>query len=107
MRKLSLLTTLLVSAPLALGQFTSSVEGTVLDSSQAVVPGTRVVMVNKLTEGTRQASSSEAGFFRISGLPSGTYEVEVSRDGFKTWLQTSLVLNGSQARTIYPMLQVG
>lgn len=107
LRNLFLFTALAASAHLAFGQFTSSVEGTVMDPSQAAVQGARVVLTNELTQVTQQANSSETGFFRISDLAPGTYRVQVSRDGFKTWLQTNLVLDGSQARTVYPTLEVG
>src|SRR6202162_1090832 len=90
MRNLFLLTAMAASANLAFGQFTSSIEGTVMDASQSAVPGARVVLTNELTQVTQQANSSDAGFFRISDLPPGTYRVQVNRDGFKTWLQTNL-----------------
>src|SRR5260370_1175446 len=88
-------------------QFSSSIEGTVTDQSQAGIPGSQVVLTNELTEVTFQPKPSETGFFRITKLPPGSYRLEVRGDGFKTWLQTSLVLEGSQVRTVYPVLAVG
>jgi Carboxypeptidase regulatory-like domain len=96
-----------MSVHFAFGQFTSSVEGTVVDSSQAAVQGARVVLTNELTQVMQQATSSETGFFRISDLGPGTYRIQVSREGFKTWIQTNLVLEGSQAAAVYPLLEVG
>ncbi len=107
MRNLCVLTALAASSHLAFAQFTSSIEGTVTDASHAVVPGARVVLTNELTQASKEVISSDAGFFRISDLAPGAYRIQISRDGFKTWLQTSLVLDGSQARTVYPTLQVG
>ncbi|MDQ6707094.1 MAG: carboxypeptidase-like regulatory domain-containing protein, partial [Acidobacteriota bacterium] len=64
-------------------------------------------LVNELTQVTRHAVASENGFFRISELAPGTYRVEVRSAGFKTWVQTDLVLQGSETRTVYPRLDVG
>lgn len=88
-------------------QFSSSVLGTITDATKAVVPGAQIVLTNELTQVTFQAQASETGFFGITQLPPGTYRLEVRRDGFKTWVQTGLVLEGSQARTVYPVLAVG
>jgi len=106
-RNLFLLTALAASAHLAFGQFTSSVEGTVLDTSRAAVPGAQITLTDEKTQVVHQATSSDAGFFRIPELPPGTYLLEVRRAGFKTWLETDLVLAGSQVRTVYPVLAVG
>ena len=91
----------------ASAQFSSSVEGTVTDASQAAVPEAQVVLTNDLTQVKHQATTSDTGFFRITQLPPGTYRLEVRRDGFQTWIQTDLVLQGSQVRTVYPVLAVG
>src|SRR6266478_8447266 len=91
----------------ASAQFNGSIEGTITDASQAGVPDAQVVLVQESTQFTQRAASSEGGFFRITQLPPGQYRLEVSRSGFKTWVQTNLVLAGGEARTVYPMLAVG
>ena len=96
----------LLASP-ALAQFNSSVEGTVTDATAAGVPGSAVVLVNEGTEVTQRAATSGTGFFRITELPPGSYRLEVSHPGFKTWAQTNLVLQGSETRTVYPILAVG
>jgi hypothetical protein len=91
----------------ASAQFNGSIEGTVTDTSQANVPDAQVTLVEVATQVTRRIVTSESGFFRITQLPPGTYRLEVSRSGFKTWVQTSLVLAGGEARTVYPTLTLG
>src|SRR5258708_34799455 len=88
-------------------QFNGSIEGTITDASQAGVPDAQVVLVQESTQFTQRSTSSEGGFFRITQLPPGQYRLEVSRSGFKTWVQTNLVLAGGEARTVYPMLAGG
>lgn len=104
------LSTLFLAVLLAVpvcAQFSSGIEGSVTDETQAGVPGAQVAVMNELTQVTFQAKTSETGFFRITQLPPGTYRVEVRGDGFKTWVQTALVVEGSQVRTVYPVLAIG
>ena len=77
MRYLVCLAALAAFTQLAFGQFSSTVEGTVTDASQASVPGALVILTNDLTQVTQQATTSETGFFRISQLPPGfLYTIE-------------------------------
>src|SRR5260370_35745266 len=109
MQKRMLLTPALVLcfALNASAQFHGSIEGAITDASQAGVPDAQVVLVQESTQFTQRSTSSEGGFFRITQLPPGQYRLEVSRSGFKTWVQTNLVLAGGEARTVYPTLAVG
>jgi hypothetical protein len=91
----------------ASAQFNGSIEGTVTDATQAGVPNAQVILVEESTQVTQRATSSESGFFRIAQLPPGPYRLEVSRTGFRTWVQTNLILAGGEARTVYPVLAVG
>src|SRR5215470_14974731 len=88
-------------------QFNGSIEGTVTDSSQAGVPDAQVVLVQEDTQFTQRTISSVNGSFRFTQLPPGKYRLEVSHSGFKTWVQTNLMLAGGEARAVYPMLAVG
>ena len=88
-------------------QFQSSIEGTVTDATQAGIPGAQVVLINEGTRVTQRTVASESGFFRITELPPGSYRLEVGHEGFKTYVETNLVLQGSEARTVYPLLAVG
>src|SRR3981189_724048 len=74
---------------LAFGQFQSSVEGSVQDTTQAGVPGAEVTLVNESTQVTLRTTTNESGFFRLPQLSPGNYRVEVRKGGFKSWLQTN------------------
>lgn len=63
---------------------TSRVSGTVEDSSKSPLPGVTVEAVNTET-GLRQSEVTDAnGFYRILNLPTGTYRLSASLDGFAT-----------------------
>jgi Carboxypeptidase regulatory-like domain len=97
---------LLLALPAA-AQFTSGIEGTVHDPAGAVVPGSEVIVVNQGTQVTLRTVTNESGFFRVTQLPPGNYRVEVRRTGFQSWAQTAIALEGSEVRTLYPVLTVG
>ncbi len=109
MQKRSLLAPLLALcfAFQASAQFNGSIEGTVTDATQAGVPNAQVVIVQESTQVTQRATTSETGFFRIAQLAPGRHRLEVTSSGFKTWVQTDLVLTGGEARTVYPVLVLG
>ncbi len=72
-----------VFATPALAQFKASIQGTVKDTAGAVLPGTKVKIVNKDTAREATVVTSESGFYRASGLPPGNYRIIAERDGFK------------------------
>src|SRR5262245_43018158 len=101
-------TSFIVLTTLAHAQFRSAIEGTVADTSRAVVAGAEIQIVNEQTDFTvRAARTNEAGFFRVTELPPGPYRVTVQREGFKSWAQPGLVVEGDTVRSVYPVLAVG
>jgi hypothetical protein len=62
---------------------TASIQGTVTDSNGAVISGAKVTLVNKETGRKLTTSAGESGFYRITGLAPGEYQVIAERDGFK------------------------
>src|SRR5262245_46757003 len=88
-------------------QFTSTVEGTVSDSSGAAVPGAKVTVTSHAREITYRSTSNSLGLFRVTTLPLGTYRVEIEAPGFKPWVQTGLELAGGQVRTLNVALELG
>ncbi len=84
-----------------------SLQGTVTDTSGAVVPNAKVTATNTATSISTVRDSTGAGFFNISPLQPGTYAVEISAKGFKTLVQDNVVVDALQMRTISPVLAVG
>jgi hypothetical protein len=92
----------------AFGQATASatIQGTVTDTSGAVVSGAQVVAKNKATDVTRTTTTSDTGDYRFELLPVGTYTVTVTKSGFGTVSQTIETLIG-QVATVNAELKPG
>ncbi|MCG6961856.1 MAG: carboxypeptidase-like regulatory domain-containing protein, partial [Acidobacteria bacterium] len=63
---------------------TGQIQGIVTDPQGAVLPGATVTATNEATGFSRAATSVAGGLYRLSYLPSGTYDLRVDMDGFKT-----------------------
>ncbi len=67
----------------ALAQYGASLQGTVTDKTGAVIPGANVTITDQATGVTHSAVTGPEGFYRITGLPPGTYTVDVEASSFK------------------------
>jgi hypothetical protein len=86
---------------------TATVNGLVRDTSGAVVQGADVQLINDRTNARFPAKTSKDGIYSVTGLPPGTYHIQVSKPGFKTILKPDIVLNVLDARAINFDLPVG
>lgn len=114
MRKNHLLVTLLVArlciAPASLyGQATvaGTLTGTVMDASRAVVPNAEVKITNKGTGGARMATTGTDGLYRFDLLPSGVYDLQVTREGFAVAVYVNVEVAVARATTVDVMLETG
>src|ERR1051325_10099262 len=73
-----------LALPLVAQKITGDISGTVTDTSGAVVRGATVTAINTGTSETRNAVTSDAGFYRILELPPGNYKLSATLQGFKT-----------------------
>jgi hypothetical protein len=94
------------SSPL-FAQFRSSIEGTVTDSSGAVVAGAQVVLTNQDTAVSVTSASNENGLFRFPSLGLGTYTLTATKQGFETFKQENIALAAEETRTVALVLKVG
>jgi outer membrane receptor protein involved in Fe transport len=60
----------------------SSLEGTIMDIKQAVIPGATVAVTNNATGLNRSVQTNESGAYRFDLLPAGFYDIKVSAAGF-------------------------
>src|SRR5262249_34326646 len=84
-----------------------AISGTVLDTSGAVVPGSRVTATNQATNVASTTESNEAGLYTIPSLPVGQYSVRIEKEGFKPAVQTGLTINAATTARIDVTLEVG
>jgi len=61
---------------------TASVTGRVTDASGAVVPGADIAAKSAATNAMVSTSTNSDGYYSISNLVPGTYDVTVSKPGF-------------------------
>lgn len=86
---------------------TAELNGTVLDSSGAVVTNANVTATNTSTNVARKTVSDSSGNYLITLLPPGTYDVSVEATGFRKLLQTGITLEINQQARLDLTLQVG
>ena len=86
---------------------TASMAGTIVDSSEAAVPGA-VVLVRSLETGIeRSVTTNDIGYYVVPALPAGSYTISISRAGFQALSVPHLVLAVDQNATINLTLKVG
>lgn len=88
-------------------QGTMSIDGTVLDGSQAAIAGATVVLTNVDTSQARTTVSNGEGHYIFPALTAGHYKLSVQISGFSTWEQQNITLSVGQQLTLSPQLQVG
>ena len=68
-----------------------SIQGTITDSSGAVVPGAKVTITNAGTTNAKTLTTDAAGFYTSGPLTPGAYKVSVTAPGFSSVDATSTV----------------
>ncbi len=86
---------------------TANIQGTVTDTTGAVITNASVTLTNESTQVTRTTKSDNAGVYVFPGIPIGPYDLVVAAPGFKTYEQTRIVLEVGSSITINPTLAVG
>jgi outer membrane receptor protein involved in Fe transport len=71
---------------------TGAIEGVVVDTSGAVVPGVAVIVTHEPTGVAREVTSDGQGLFRAPLLPVGAYTVKATLAGFKAFEQRGIQL---------------
>ncbi len=77
-----------------------TLQGTVTDSTGAVVPGATVHVQAVQTGVARDTTTNSDGFYSASNLNAGAYTVTVSAQGFATYKQNDVVLSVGAVREL-------
>lgn len=89
---------LFLSCPYTVAQSgAGSIQGTVRDSTGAVIPGASIRVVNVATNVASATKSNEVGFYQVPGLFTGKYTVSVTARGMKTYIRAIELLVGQTA----------
>jgi hypothetical protein len=91
----------------AFAQFKASIQGTVTDSTGAVISGAAVTVTNIETNKTQKVTTGNDGFYRVPELPPGKYTVTVELQGFKKKILKDLTLNAEAPLGVNVVLETG
>lgn len=84
-----------------------TIEGTVTDSSGAVLPGVTVTVTNTDTGAVRSVVTNDKGVYRAILLPLGRYKVAAELQGFKTFEQSGINLSAGMTAVVNVTMGVG
>ena len=94
-------------ASTAFAQGTSILTGVVVDTGGGVVPGASITAKNNATTVESRTTTNTSGAFSIPSLPIGTYTVTATLSGFKTAVQTNVVLLVGSPADLKITMEVG
>src|SRR5437867_9426600 len=86
-------------------QATAQISGTVRDQSGAVLPGVEVTATQTDTGISRSTVTNETGSYILPNVAVGPYRLEAVLPGFRTFLQTAIVLQVNSDIVINPALE--
>src|SRR6266566_3288785 len=88
-------------------QATAQISGAVRDQTGAVLAGVEITATQTETGVTRMTVTNETGAYVLSNLAVGPYRLEAALPGFRTFVQTGIVLQVNASSVINLVLQVG
>ena len=98
---------LLLSLPASGQLIQGSIDGTVTDTTGAVIPGASVSLSNEATGEARETSTGAAGNYSFPTVNTGTYTVSVQSDGFSTSTTTGITVSANALTRVNAALEVG
>jgi len=104
---LNVLLVSLLTCSVLRAQSTAQLTGTVKDQSGAVLPGVEVTATQTATGSSRSVVTDETGSYVLTNLPVGPYRLEAALPGFRTFVQTGIVLQVGANPVVNVSLQVG
>ena len=98
---------LLLAAPAAAQFDRGTISGVVKDQSGAIVPGVTVTAKSLQTQELATAVTDASGYFTMTTLRPGRYDVSAELDGFKKASRTGVMLDGGAAIRVEFVLEAG
>ncbi|NOT59120.1 MAG: carboxypeptidase regulatory-like domain-containing protein, partial [Acidobacteria bacterium] len=96
---------LLSIAPAYAQTVTGTINGTVTDTTGAVIPNVEVVANNTETGATRSAKTNAEGFYNLPFLPLGSYHVTAKATGFTNTKRENIQVTLNQTLAVNFALQ--
>ncbi len=88
-------------------EVTATITGTVTDPNGAAIVGAAVTAKSGERGITYNGETNDAGIYRISQLPVGSYDLRIEKTGFQTSLYPTFVLHENQVARFDVELKVG
>jgi len=113
MRKLTvilggaLLLALTMAYSLQAQELVAHIRGAVTDPSGAGVPGAEVKATNTQTQVSTTVMTQDDGSYQFLSLPPGTYDVTVTKSGFRAFTASNITLTLNQVYNLPVALEVG
>jgi hypothetical protein len=106
-RLIVVLAVLISCAALPAQVILSTIRGTALDATGAVIVNAEIALVHQETNARRTAATNQNGDYELAGLRPGTYRLSVTSAGFKTAVVENIILQSSEVRRVNVTLDVG
>jgi len=86
---------------------TGSIQGTITDSTGAVIPGATVTLLNVATQVKRTGTTDSGGVYIFPNIEVGNYTVTATAPGFETYIQSGNVLEVGSSIAVNAKMTVG
>src|SRR5713226_908490 len=98
---------LLFAVITASAQFKAGIQGTVTDTTGGLVPEAKITLVNTETGKAQETTTSNEGFYRLSGLAPAKYKLTVEKAGYKQKVFDNVAVNAEAVQGIDVALEPG
>ena len=98
---------LLFSAVASAQESRGSITGKITDPQGASIPGATVIVTNIETNQLNRTKSNETGYFEVTFLNPGRYQVTVESTGFRKLVRSGLVLPVAGRLDVQMQLELG
>ncbi|PYS13425.1 MAG: hypothetical protein DMG15_11250, partial [Acidobacteria bacterium] len=98
---------IVITTASAWAQATAQISGSVRDQSAAVLPGVEITATQTDTGVSRMTITNEAGLYVMPNLALGPYRLQAALQGFRTFVQTGILLQVNSSPVINVVLNVG
>jgi hypothetical protein len=98
---------MILGANAAFADVYATIRGIITDPTGAVVSGAQITATNTQTGVSKTTTSQTNGLYEFLQLPIGTYRVDVTKDGFKTFKSSEFPLTVNQIYELTAKLEIG
>jgi hypothetical protein len=102
-----LILAILLGSSVVRADVTGSIQGVVRDSSQGAIAGARLTITNVETNLKYEETAGPDGSYRVLALPAGNYKLTVTAGGFRSFIETGIVVKVNDQLQIDVTLVVG